>query len=313
MAARLGAGTRCNLTHCGWWADATLRLAPVDALAWRRNVRELRVSVEPAGRKGLGVYAAQPAGPGRWVGPYMGELLNLSQLLTRYARATPTYVYRLSHSLSVDAASSSHFSRYINHDSHPNLHAKVDRRAECIDFFTIRPLRVGEELTIDYGLSYWSSRGEAPEAGTEARLQPSALPAKLPRQAPINAAEVSTALSLPTRDAAAAFLRSRGRARGLHSAREMAALPLDEARVRQLLLGLLAPSGRSREPPRPPRPRREDAWLAWKSAQPQPHAALPLTLALARAGADSGGSCVPNSPLPRARPLSLRAGSGWRE
>ena len=43
---------------------------------------------------------AQTAGPGRWVCSYAGELLNLSQLLTRYAASKPTYVYRLSGSLS---------------------------------------------------------------------------------------------------------------------------------------------------------------------------------------------------------------------
>ena len=70
---------------------------------------------------------AQTAGPGRWVCSYAGELLNLSQLLTRYAASKPTYVYRLSGSLSIDARDSDHFSRYLNHHAQPNLHAKVGR------------------------------------------------------------------------------------------------------------------------------------------------------------------------------------------
>ena len=163
--ARAGAGTRCNLSHCGWYSATGLQLAPADPLAWRTRVRELRVTVQPAGLKGLGVFAvqehgqsvslavpqlgpypsrgapggsgrlvtprerphhwpsshclgcsskpppkppisppltiqAQTAGPGRWVCSYAGELLNLSQLLTRYAASKPTYVYRLSGSLS---------------------------------------------------------------------------------------------------------------------------------------------------------------------------------------------------------------------
>ena len=265
MAARLG-GTRCNLTHCGWWADAGLRFAPVDRLAWRENVRELRISVEPAGSKGLGVFAAQPAGPGRWVCSYEGELLNLSQLLLRYRFETPTYVYRLSRSLSIDSRDTSHFSRYINHDSHPNLHAKVNRSAARIDFYAIRPISMGTELTIDYGVSYWSHRAEAPAGGTESRLQRlQLLPPHLPRRAPVTAAEASTALSLPTRDGAAAFLRSRGRARGLQSEEELAALPLEDSRVRPLLLRLLSPSTGPREPLRAPRPSRIDEFLAWQA------------------------------------------------
>ena len=142
--ARVGAGTHCNLSHCGWYTATGLQLAVVDPLAWRTRLRELRVTVQPAGRKGLGVFAAQTAGPGRWVCSYGGELLNLSQLLTRYAASTPTYVYRLSSTLSIDARDSTHFSRYINHHAQPNLHAKVNRRSTParIDFFTIRPLRL---------------------------------------------------------------------------------------------------------------------------------------------------------------------------
>ena len=253
--ARFGAGTRCNLTHCGWHSSTGgLELALVDPLAWRTRLRELRVTVQPAGRKGLGVFSAQTARPGRWVCSYAGELLNLSQLLTRYATETPTYVYRLSSSFSIDARDTSHFSRYINHHAQPNLHAKVDRRSQRIDFYTIRPLRPGDEVFVDYGVSYWHQRADLLDAGTEPRLQPSTLPALLPRGAPITAAEASTALAFPTRDAGAAFLRSRGLARGLPSVHELAALPLALSstsepaltdRVRLLLLGLLSPSAPS--------------------------------------------------------------------
>ena len=61
--ARAGAGTRCNLSHCGWYSATGLQLAPADPLAWRTRVRELRVTVQPAGPKGLGVFAAQQHDP----------------------------------------------------------------------------------------------------------------------------------------------------------------------------------------------------------------------------------------------------------
>ena len=76
--AHAGAGTRCNLSHCGWYSASGLQLARADPLAWSTRVRELRVTVQPAGPKGLGVFAAQSAGPGRWVCSYAGELLSLS-------------------------------------------------------------------------------------------------------------------------------------------------------------------------------------------------------------------------------------------
>ena len=88
--AHAGAGTRCNLSHCGWYSASGLQLARADPLAWSTRVRELRVTVQPAGPKGLGVFAAQSAGPGRWVCSYAGELLKLSHPSLLNPTPTPT-------------------------------------------------------------------------------------------------------------------------------------------------------------------------------------------------------------------------------
>ena len=224
-----GTGTRCNLTHCGWVAGAAPRLVPVDPLAWRRNVRELRVRTGSAGPcKGQGVFATQAAGPGRFVAEYVGELLNLSQLLTRYAGAPdPVYVYKLNRSFSIDASDSTHFSRLINHDARPNLHASISKQKHRIEFFAVRPVSVGDELTIDYGVSYWRQRAHVPDEGSEPRLASDGrLPTCLPPDAPISEAEASAALARPTDASAAAFWRARSRVRGLASPRELTTLPL---------------------------------------------------------------------------------------
>ena len=88
--------------------------------------------------------------PGRYVCSYVGEVLSLSQLLERYATEPPVYVFRLSSTTSIDARNSSHFSRFINHDAHPNLQISVSKASKRIDIFAKRPLHVGSELTIDY-------------------------------------------------------------------------------------------------------------------------------------------------------------------
>jgi hypothetical protein len=155
--------THCNQSHCAWRSATGLTVEPVDPWAWRLGVPELRVELKSAGSKGLGVFAAQAAGPGRWVCGYNGEVLNLTALLDRYANERPSYVYRLSASLSIDARDSTHHSRYINHDATPNLQVSISKLERRIDIFAKRPLAVGQELTIDYGLSYWRARSEAPE------------------------------------------------------------------------------------------------------------------------------------------------------
>ncbi|KAL3897678.1 MAG: hypothetical protein SGPRY_013002 [Prymnesium sp.] len=156
--------TLCNLSHCAWHDGSSFRIHPVDTRAWTLRVPELRVSVAPAASKGLGVFAAQSAGPGRFVCHYEGEVLNLTQLLDRYGNASepPEYVFRWSASWSIDARDSTHFSKRINHDQSPNLQVSLARHERRIDIFAKRPIRVGEELTIDYGLSYWRARSTAP-------------------------------------------------------------------------------------------------------------------------------------------------------
>jgi len=177
-------GTRCNASHCAWRDALCLpkgetplavacgnTLERVDVFAWRRDVPELRVRVGLAGGdKGLGVFAAQSAGPGRWVCSYVGEFLELIEVAARYSSSLPVYVYSLgSGGGAIDARDSRHFSRLVNHHEDANLHAVVDGGERRIDFYAKRPLSPGVELTIDYGTSYWRARSTRPAAGTESR------------------------------------------------------------------------------------------------------------------------------------------------
>uniref|UniRef100_A0A7S2J3H0 SET domain-containing protein n=1 Tax=Haptolina brevifila TaxID=156173 RepID=A0A7S2J3H0_9EUKA len=165
--------TFCNASHCTWREGTFTQLAPLDALAWRRDVRELRVKVRSSELGGLGVFAARYAGPGRWVCSYMGTILTRSQMRERYTRRGdhdwPVYVYRLGARKVIDARDSRHWSRLINHHQDPNLHAVVSTASERIDFYAKRPLQLGMELTIDYGISYWRGRTERPVAGSDSR------------------------------------------------------------------------------------------------------------------------------------------------
>lgn len=166
-------GTHCNATHCTWRDGLGVRLSPVDVLAWRRDVRELRVSVrQTSGSRGQGAFAAQRAEPGRFVCSYVGTIHTLSELAAHYASRgeMPVYVYRLGEGKVIDASGSQHFSRLINHHQMPNLHAVVSTAEERIDFYAKRPLRVGMELTIDYGVNYWRGRTDQPAAGTDSRV-----------------------------------------------------------------------------------------------------------------------------------------------
>ncbi|KAL1506954.1 hypothetical protein AB1Y20_007818 [Prymnesium parvum] len=182
--------TRCNWSHCAWRDATRLHVEPLDPWAWRPDVPDLRVRVAPSPLKGLGVFADQPCGPGRHVGRYVGELLNLTQLLDRYAAEPPVYVYRLSASWSIDARASTHFSRWINHDAQPNLHARPSASRRRVELLAMRPVRVGDELTVDYGLGYWRARAERPAEHTDARIAAAGWGEEPPRAAASHREEV---------------------------------------------------------------------------------------------------------------------------
>ena len=72
----------------------------------------------PAGAKGQGAFAAEAAAAGQWLFDYEGEVLSAEQQAARYlsARAPAEYVHRSGFDgLVVDAACSTHPSRYVNH------------------------------------------------------------------------------------------------------------------------------------------------------------------------------------------------------
>ena len=110
---------------------------------------ELQVIVAPAEGKGMGAFAAEPAEKGRWICTYEGELLTLIETEQRYAYEEPAYLFTITPDLYRDANFSTHFSRYFNHDEHGNLDHTVDVAQQRIDFYALRDIAVGEELTFD--------------------------------------------------------------------------------------------------------------------------------------------------------------------
>jgi SET domain-containing protein len=111
----------------------------------------LRMDIRPAGVKGMGAFAAEPATTGAWVCTYEGELLTLDQVLARYDDEDPAYLFSLGDgaSLYLDGARGSHPSRYINHHQNGSLVPRVSLQDQRVDFFAARDLAPGDELTFD--------------------------------------------------------------------------------------------------------------------------------------------------------------------
>ena len=205
-----------------------VRLQPIVMTASMGEI-EARVDVCDAGAKGMGVFAAEQLIAGRWVGSYRGELKTQREVNEWYrslAADDPSvdsqeYVFAIDSEYVLEAISSTHFSRYLNHAEHGSLVSEVDEVAKTVDFFAARDIAIGEELTFDYGYLYWRNRS-APSPETDSRnysdpyysvrppgltlLHPPPVGTVLPLT-PLNAEELRASLMLPTAQCRLALLR----------------------------------------------------------------------------------------------------------
>lgn len=174
----------------------------------------VRIEIKPAGDKGMGAYASTSIDTGQYVGNYEGEIVTLEEASKRPI----DYLFQLSPDLYIDASLSTHFSHYINHAHDGNLRFNVSAAARCVAFYAARPIAVGEELTYDYGSTFWSRSSVAPANGTDARDFSSSAAAATtkpltatdanPMTATSNLRELEATLALPEAEARAGLLRT---------------------------------------------------------------------------------------------------------
>jgi len=118
--------------------------------------------------KGKGLFARADIVNNRWLGEYTGEVLTQEEYLAKYPNEDAQYVLGANTDYNIDAAdaANSSFLRYANHSSDPNCFYEVERvrrqRQKRVMFYTARDVKRGEELTFDYGASYWAGRADGP-------------------------------------------------------------------------------------------------------------------------------------------------------
>jgi hypothetical protein len=153
-----------------------LRTAAKDFLeAVLVNSNDLAISAEDvyvadAGDMGQGLFAAREISPGRKIGEYMGERLDREELLAKYgleASECADYVMQIGEDMWMDASdpAKSNHTRYINHaeGEAENCVMFGDDKSSTI-ILVIRPVACGEQLLMNYGPGYWSSRNITPNA-----------------------------------------------------------------------------------------------------------------------------------------------------
>ncbi len=115
----------------------------------RPAYQKFAVTVAPSAIDGTGVFAAEPIPPKRKIGEIRGESITVSEARRRAAGQQRIMIVEVSERRAIDASKSHDPMRFTNHRCQPN--ARLMIRDGRIEFYALRPIVVGEEITVNYG------------------------------------------------------------------------------------------------------------------------------------------------------------------
>jgi uncharacterized protein len=98
---------------------------------------------------GHGVFAAQPIPARRKIGEIRGEAISVEEARIRATRHERIMIVELSPRRAIDFTRSSDPMRFTNHSCQPNARLCIDNGR--VEFYALRVIAAGEELTVDYG------------------------------------------------------------------------------------------------------------------------------------------------------------------
>jgi SET domain-containing protein len=105
---------------------------------------------------GFGVFAAEPIPARRKIGELRGESISVAEGRRRASGLGRIMIVEVSARTAIDASRSSDPMRFTNHSCSPN--ARLSIRAGRIEFYSLREIAVGEELTVAYGETHHEGR-----------------------------------------------------------------------------------------------------------------------------------------------------------
>jgi uncharacterized protein len=122
----------------------------------RPAYQKFEVEVRPSLIDGLGVFAAEPIPAGRKIGEIRGEAISVDEARIRATRTERIMIVELSPRRAIDFSHSADPMRYTNHSCAPNARLCLDNGR--VEFFALRAIAPGEELTVHYGLTHHEGR-----------------------------------------------------------------------------------------------------------------------------------------------------------
>lgn len=130
------------------------RLDPVDppqadSDSGRPAYQKYDVAARKSGIDGFGAFAAEPIPAHRKIGEIRGESISVAEARRRAAGQLRIMIVEVSEKKAIDASKGDDPMRFTNHSCAPN--ARLQIRDGRVEFYALRPIAVGEEITVDYG------------------------------------------------------------------------------------------------------------------------------------------------------------------
>lgn len=118
----------------------------------RPPYQKFAVDVAPSRIDGHGVYAAEPITRRLKIGEIRGESISVAEARIRATRVERIMIVELSAKKAIDFSRSTDPMRFTNHSCQAN--ARLCIRQGRVEFYAVRDIAQGEEITVDYGESH---------------------------------------------------------------------------------------------------------------------------------------------------------------
>jgi SET domain-containing protein len=122
----------------------------------RSDPQKFAVNVQPSRIDGQGAFAAEPIPARRKIGEIRGEAISVREARRRAKGVERIMIVELSETRAIDASQSIDPLRFTNHSCQPNAVLRI--RQGRVEFYAMRDVRVGEELTVNYGETHHEGR-----------------------------------------------------------------------------------------------------------------------------------------------------------
>lgn len=120
------------------------------------NPQKYAVDTGPSRIDGTGAFAAEAVPARRKIGEIRGEAISVREARRRAKSLERIMIVEVSETRAIDAARSTDPLRYTNHSCRPNAVLRI--RQGRVEFYAMRDIAPGEEITCGYGESHHEGR-----------------------------------------------------------------------------------------------------------------------------------------------------------